>query len=326
MDNITNKLTEIEEHIHDTAAPDDKFSTVVFLPEHKYRKGEGGLRTKGCFKKSLPEKPLISVVTVVFNGEKYLEETIQSVLNQTYSNIEYIIIDGGSTDGTIDIIKKYEDAIDYWVSEPDKGIYDAMNKGITLSTGEIIGIINSDDWYEAYAINEVVQIHKNQASQRHVVCGAITKRASDGNALFVLKRRPIKSIKDIIKGMPVNHPAFFVPRGVYKQIGLFDTIYKLSADYDFVIRLYINDVKFVFTRNVLANMRMQGASEGIKNAKLQLFEDFRIKRQHFKSKHFLLIVNITCKYFKYLFKVLVNSILSDQQYKNYLTKYYMEKR
>lgn len=92
-------------------------NSTFLLPEGEDRKGEGGLRTKGYFKKSYKGKPLISIITVVYNGEKYLEETIQSVINQTYENVEYIIIDGGSTDGTLEIIKKYEDKIDYWVSE-----------------------------------------------------------------------------------------------------------------------------------------------------------------------------------------------------------------
>jgi len=99
-------------------------NSKLFLSEGENRKGEGGQRTKGHFKKSYEKKPLISVITVVFNGEKYLEETITSVINQTYENVEYIIIDGGSTDGTLDIIKRYEDKIDYWVSEKDNGIYD----------------------------------------------------------------------------------------------------------------------------------------------------------------------------------------------------------
>ena len=105
----------------------------------------GGLRTKGITKTSTPEKPLITVVTVVYNGAATLEQTIQSVVNQTYDNVEYIIIDGASTDGTLDIIKKYEDRIDYWQSEPDKGIYDAMNKGLDLATGDFLIFLGADD-------------------------------------------------------------------------------------------------------------------------------------------------------------------------------------
>ena len=101
-------------------------------------------------------KPLVSIVTIVYNGEKHLEQTIQSVLNQTYSNIEYIIIDGGSKDNTINIIEKYSDRLAYWISEKDNGISDAFNKGIAKSTGEIVGLINADDWYDFDAIKHVV--------------------------------------------------------------------------------------------------------------------------------------------------------------------------
>jgi len=159
------------------AKEDEKFDTLLFLPEGEGRKGEGGLRTKGYFKFSyeynddlgfrvedldIPVKipqtsnlksqtyPLITIITVVYNGEKYLEETIKSVINQTYPNVEYIIIDGGSTDGTLDIIKKYEDYIDYWVSEKDKGIYDAMNKGILVSNGKYLLFLNADDFLITY--------------------------------------------------------------------------------------------------------------------------------------------------------------------------------
>ena len=121
----------------------------------------GGLRTKGITKNSTAEKPLISVVTVVYNGEKTLEQTILSVVNQTYNNVEYIIIDGGSKDNTLDIIKKYEDKIDYWQSEPDKGIYDAMNKGIKLATGEFIYILGCDDFLIDKDIFENIKIYLN---------------------------------------------------------------------------------------------------------------------------------------------------------------------
>ena len=118
-------------------------------------KNEGGLRTKGYLKESLKGKPLITVVTVVYNGEKFIEETILSVINQTYDNVEYIIMDGGSTDETINILKKYEEYIDYWVSEKDAGMYDALHKGFKLGNGSIYSWINSDDIYEQGALKIV---------------------------------------------------------------------------------------------------------------------------------------------------------------------------
>ena len=112
----------------------------------------GGLRTLGHFKKNLNDKPLISIITTSLNSSKTIEKTILSVLNQTYDNVEFIIIDGNSSDGTINIIKKYEKFIDFWVSEKDDGIFDGMNKGIKFSSGDIIGILNSDDEYTKDAL------------------------------------------------------------------------------------------------------------------------------------------------------------------------------
>src|SRR6478736_3483755 len=99
--------------------------------------------------------PLITIITIVYNGEKHLEQTIRNVLDQNYDHLQYIIIDGGSTDQSVEIIKKYEKKLHYWISEKDKGISDAFNKGIAKATGEIIGIINADDWYESGALERV---------------------------------------------------------------------------------------------------------------------------------------------------------------------------
>ena len=139
---------------------EDKCETFLFLPGGENRKGEGGLRTKEYFKKSYDDRPLVSIVTVVFNGEKYLKETIQSVINQSYDNVEYIIIDGGSTDETLNIIKKYEDKIDYWVSEQDEGMYDALRKGFSLCNGEVMAYINADDFYLPNAFTTIIDIFK----------------------------------------------------------------------------------------------------------------------------------------------------------------------
>lgn len=129
-----------------------KFSNQLFWIDNKIDFIESGLRTQGYFKKSTDQKPLITIITIVFNDEKFIEQTILSILTQTYANVEYIIIDGGSTDKTVDILKKYNDQIDYWISGKDNGIYDAMNRGIQLAQGEMIGLINSGDYCDQNAL------------------------------------------------------------------------------------------------------------------------------------------------------------------------------
>lgn len=216
--------------------PEDTFESVLFLPEGKNREGEGGLRREGYFKASYPDKPLISIITVVFNGENYLEETILSVLNQDYYNVEYIIIDGGSTDETINIIRKYEQVIDYWVSESDKGIYDAMNKGILASTGDIIGIVNADDtlYVDTLKNIQVLMTSKNL----DYVYGSVHLMDEKGDVVGEMKCMNLEeiSLKKYVD-MPFPHPSLFICAEVYKNLGLFNLKYRLSADYDFVLRL-----------------------------------------------------------------------------------------
>jgi len=235
--------------------PNDRFESMVFLPEGRYRKGQGGLRTKGYFKKSQPGKPLITIITVVFNGKRYLEETIKSVLNQTYDNVEYIIIDGGSTDGTLEIIQKYENAIDYWISEPDNGIYDAMNKGIILSSGEIIGILNSDDWYEDNTLEIVAREFYNNKSVE-LVHGAM-KRWDENGLIHSIYGN--KKGKDIFWA-PFNHPTCFFRKRVYKKIGLFDCRFPTAADYDLMLRFKRLNLESIYVDNVFTNFRMIGAT------------------------------------------------------------------
>lgn len=287
-----------------TNKPDDKFETMLFLPEGECRQGEGGLRTRGYFKHSyklvdgewfivdidnnpvipapediqskinqymklntqsqtpVTDLPLITVITVVYNGVKYLEETIQSVINQTYPNVEYIIIDGGSTDGTVDIIKKYEDYIDYWVSERDKGIYDAMNKGIMCSTGEIIGIINADDYLYSKTLFNVVHVFiKNKIDY---IYGCLDLISKDGIKLKTVCSFGINHFKyKIFKHMPFLHPTLFIKHFVYKKIGLFNTIYTLSGDYDFELRLLKSYYKGMNSNIVTGVFRLGGKSGGI---------------------------------------------------------------
>ncbi len=236
--------------------PDDQFETKLFLPEGEGRQGEGGLRTQGYFKKSLPDIPLISVITVVFNGEKYLEETIQSVLGQTYDNVEYIIIDGASTDGTLDVIRKYEHAIDYWVSEKDCGIYDAMNKGIIASQGQIIGIVNSDDYYEQDTCKMVTKTCKNNPDA-YLVHGAMRRIDEDKNVDSVYGSK--KDFSEILMA-PFNHPACFFHAEFYRKYGIFDKNFVTAADYDLMLRFKGKNLKDVYIDKVLSNFRKVGTT------------------------------------------------------------------
>jgi len=242
--------------------PEDKFETILFLTVGEGRKGEGGLRTKGYFKKSFPDKPLISVITVVFNGAKYLEQTIQSVINQTYDNVEYIVIDGGSTDGTLDIIKKYENKIDYWVSEKDKGIYYAMNKGIRLSNGELIGIINSDDWYARNSINLIA--HKYCSNKNiglfHGVLDIYNK-----NNKYIQKRKGIDKPIIHLMATPFKHPTCFISKFTYKKIGIYNLKYKLASDYDLMLRLVKSKIPRIFIDKSIASLRKTGITTGSKH-------------------------------------------------------------
>ena len=230
----------------------------------------GGLRTQSYFKKNLPDKPLITVITVVFNGEKYLEQTIQSVLNQTYENVEYIIIDGASTDGTVDIIKKYENQIDYWVSEPDGGIYAAMNKGIKLAAGEVIGILNSDDWYELDAVQNVLNVFLQEKPD--VVYGNLMLVYSD----IGLTKISAPTIELMKKTGTINHQAVFVKNSIYKK-HLFNLNYKIAADYDLILKLMKNGYIFNYCNELIAYMRAGGASGSV----FTIFEQYKVQKKYF---------------------------------------------
>jgi glycosyltransferase involved in cell wall biosynthesis len=236
----------------------NRYTSVLFLPECPKRKYEGGLRTKDYFKKSYTNKPLVTIVTVTYNSARFLEKTIKSVLNQTYDNIEYIIIDGCSNDGTTDIIKKYEDRIDYWVSERDGGIYDAMNKGISLSKGEVIGLINSDDWCNETSIENVMSIFINNTTV-DVVHGALAKCDIDENIVKIIHKRG--SYFSFSEKPPFSHPTVFVKSDVYKKIGLFNLNYKTAADYDFMLKVLKNkSLKIKYIDIVITNFRLVGAT------------------------------------------------------------------
>lgn len=309
----------------------DSFSKVqsfLFLPSNPERKGEGGLRTKGYFKRSYNEVnglfsnstlPLVTIITVVFNGDKYLERTIQSVINQTYDNVEYIIIDGGSTDRTLDIIRKHEKVIDYWISETDRGIYDAMNKGIILGTGEIIGLINSDDWYLNDAIANVVEqyIKNSCQNEKLIIAGSMFRTDSNGNVKFK-NHKSEKFLTHKIKWtMPVNHPATFISSDVYKTIGLYNIKYKICGDHDFIYRAYFSqNIKFLIVNNCFAFMSSGGVSSQFKNILLMSKEHYQIRKQNtfFVINILMFALKICVKIFKEVLKFLLTDKLISIYY------------
>lgn len=221
---------------------------------------------------------LVSIITVTFNSDKTLKNTIESIVNQTYKNIEYIIIDGGSTDETINIIKKYAQYISYWVSEPDKGIYDAMNKGILKANGNIIGIINSDDWYEKDAIEQMVNSYIINGDNC-IYHGNIKFHYKNGDTQL---RKPNIDLDNLYKGTILFHPTFFVPKIIYKKNGLYNIKFKIAADYDFMVRNYKANTNFIYINRCISNMRIEGISA--RNAILGYNETKNIAiNAHFKK-------------------------------------------
>ena len=205
--------------------------------------------------------PLISIITVVFNGAATIEQTIQSVLHQTYRNIEYIIIDGGSTDGTLKIIKKYEKKIAFWKSEPDKGLYDAMNKGIAIASGELIGMINSDDWYEPNAVDLVVNAFISYPEKRIFHGDMYVVNKTNDKRLY--KHNP-STFKFKYYGATFNHPTFFVTQQEYKEHH-YNKDLKSQADIQFTMEAFLKDKsKFFYINSAISNFRLDGKSGNMK--------------------------------------------------------------
>ena len=196
----------------------------------------------------------ISVITVAYQSAKTLEETMQSVLGQTYADVEYLVVDGGSTDGTVALLRQYEKAFGgrmRWVSEPDQGIYDAMNKGIRRSTGEIIGMINADDWYEPTA---VATVNQTMSRTKFDLFYADLRMWMDETHSFIkhARNRRYATSRDW------NHPTTFITKEMYQTYHYRNET--IHDDYDLILRMKKDGVRIVVVNEVLANFRMNGVS------------------------------------------------------------------
>jgi glycosyltransferase involved in cell wall biosynthesis len=258
----------------------------------KTRFFEGGLR----FNNKNIKRPMFSIITVVFNGEKYLRKTIESVKKQGFKDYEYIVIDGGSTDSSLKIIKEYKNDIDYWVSEKDNGIYDAFNKGMKLAKGEFIGIINSDDIYKPNALKTISK-YINANPKIDFIFGSVKKHWG-----ILHGYRPHKIRYSW--GFYTSHSTgFFLKRKAAEKVGKYDLRYKYHADYDYLYRLIVKKklLGMATKKNeVVGIFRRGGFSSTIKFKEL-FKEEIKIRYNNGQNI-FLILIIIVYRGFKHLNK------------------------
>lgn len=227
------------------------------------------------------EQPSLSIITVVYNNVRDIERTIQSVIGQTYPHIEYVVVDGQSTDGTVDVIKRYDTQISRWVSEPDKGIYDAMNKGLAMATGDYVLFMNSGD--EVYAPDTVERVFAT-APDADIYYGE-TELFDDKWESLGLRRHHIPehfTWRSFRFGMNISHQAIYIRRALAEP---YNTQYQLSADIDWIIRAAKKAKLTVNTRQIVAKYLVGGMSK--KRHRQSLLERF-----HIFSKYYGLVPNI----------------------------------
>ena len=262
------------------------------------------VQMKNSQKLMLKNQPLVSIITVVYNGEKYLEQTINSVINQTYDNIEYIIIDGDSQDNTLEIIKKHDQRISYWSSEPDKGIYDAMNKGLSRASGDIVAFLNADDWYELDAIESIVNVFLGNNNVDFVFGDVIQlDPVSKEERTYRVRLNEAKRL------MPFGHPALFVKTDIHKKIP-FDLSFKIAADYDFVLTLLDKKFQYQYLNKRITNFRL----EGISSTENLMNENYIVLKKHYGM--FYAIYGLSTNVLLNYFWKCSNQIFSEEQTSN----------
>lgn len=253
------------------------------------------------------KQPQFSIITICYNSSATIERTIKSVLAQTFTDYEYIIVDGGSKDSTLDIVKKYEPLFEgrmKWKSEPDKGIYDAMNKGIERSSGIIIGIVNSDDWLEADALENVYNAFvENGKNLDTIYTGGIKFHSDSGIIVLNPNLDKFRKSERKFAMAGIRHPATFIPKHVYDTNGIYDDRMKILADTDLVVRVSKAGCKFVAIDTPLSNMADGGISNQLtwKTAKISFNDKKRMLskyKMHVFDRYYLLLLTaaiIICK-------------------------------
>lgn len=254
----------------------------------------------------------ISVIVPTFNSAKTIKDTLESIINQNWSDLQIIIQDGGSTDDTKAIVGKYPMAMSGWQSETDNGIYDAMNKGIRSTTGEIIAILNSDDIWLPGTLNRIAEVFSRNPDVG-IVSGAIEVWEDLLNGAKVVLK---SSLLHLHKGMTVQHPATFVRKSVYGSVGLFDTQYRIGSDYDFVIRCLEAGIPWVILNDILVRMRAGG-----RGGSTFTFDDLTIRRSHELSSVINETLTYASSFTRHIARRLILSIFGERTlsiFRNYL--------
>lgn len=224
----------------------------------------------------------ISVITSVFNNKETIGDAIRSVRAQSYKNIEYLVIDGASTDGTIEVIKSFQAQIDVMQSEPDDGIYDGLNQGVRLANGDVVGFMHSDDLFaNSEVLGRIAKIFSDPAVD--AVYGDLVYTKKDAAETVVRYWRSGEfSASGLLKGWMPPHPTLYVRKAVYDRLGLFDTSYRIAADYDFILRLLTTKgIQIRYIPEVLVCMRLGGASNrSLKNLLQKSLEDYRALKRN----------------------------------------------
>lgn len=261
----------------------------------------------------------VSIITVNLNGEATLERTIKSIVHQSYQNLEYLIIDGGSTDGSLNIINRYKDLIDVVLIEKDKGISDAFNKGIERATGGLIGIVSADDYLPEGSLEIIAEAWKNNQDVdvihgNSIVFGLGSKRR------FVVK--PDKDFRAIWKRQPLKHSAMYITRKAYLKFGKYDIKYHLAMDYELVLRFYLKNASFAYINKVIGAFCIGGINDQNFVKTMAEVRDISIYYGNLKIKaHYWFFIKVTKLYIKkLLYRLHLFSLIKI--YRNFSSRFY----
>lgn len=224
----------------------------------------------------------ISLITAVYNNYETIQQTLDSVLSQSYPAVEYIIVDGGSTDGTLEILNLYKAKFSIFISEPDNGIYDALNKGIHFSTGDIIGFLHADDLFENNSVLEKIADAFEAVDVDAVYGDLVYVRRNDSSKIVRFWRSSIFTSQSLLKGWMPPHPTLYLKRAAYQRLGVFNTAYRIAADYDLILRFFgAGKISSTYIPEVFVRMRIGGISnKSIGTIFRKSIEDFRILRSN----------------------------------------------